>query len=64
MNRGLLAGAIAALVSTSVFAQAKEVTIGYRDMVVPYRMAQEAKGPQKRRLATRSTGNSSAVAAR
>jgi len=43
MNRGLLAGAVAALVSTSVFAQAKEVTIGYQDMVVPYRMAQEAK---------------------
>ena len=43
MKLALLAGAIAALTSTTVFAQAKEVTIGYQDMVVPYRMAQEAK---------------------
>ena len=43
MKRSLLVSAIAALVSTTVFAQAKEVTIGYQDMVVPYRMAQEAK---------------------
>ena len=43
MKLAMLAGAIAALMSTTVFAQAKEVTIGYQDMVVPYRMAQEAK---------------------
>ena len=43
MKLAMLAGAITALVSTTVFAQAKEVTIGYQDMVVPYRMAQEAK---------------------
>ncbi|MEO7256083.1 MAG: taurine ABC transporter substrate-binding protein [Casimicrobium sp.] len=43
MNRATLIGALAALTSTAVFAQAKEVTIGYQDMVVPYRMAQEAK---------------------
>ena len=43
MKLGMLTGAVAALVSTTVFAQAKEVTIGYQDMVVPYRMAQEAK---------------------
>ena len=43
MNRAMLVGALGVLLSTSVFAQAKEVTIGYQDMVVPYRMAQEAK---------------------
>ena len=43
MKLGMLAGTVAALVSTTIFAQAKEVTIGYQDMVVPYRMAQEAK---------------------
>lgn len=43
MKLAMLAGAVAAVVSTIVFAQAKEVTIGYQDMVVPYRMAQEAK---------------------
>ena len=43
MKLAMLAGAITALVSTTVFAQAKEVSIGYQDMVVPYRMAQEAK---------------------
>ena len=43
MKLAMLAGAIVALMSTTVFAQAKEVTIGYQDMVVPYRMAQEAK---------------------
>ena len=43
MKLAMLAGAITALVSTTAFAQAKEVTIGYQDMVVPYRMAQEAK---------------------
>jgi taurine transport system substrate-binding protein len=43
MKPGILAGAIALVTSTTIFAQAKEVTIGYQDMVVPYRMAQEAK---------------------
>lgn len=43
MKLAMLAGAMATLVSTTVVAQAKEVTIGYQDMVVPYRMAQEAK---------------------
>ena len=43
MKLAMLAGAIVALMSTTVFAQTKEVTIGYQDMVVPYRMAQEAK---------------------
>src|SRR5512134_23249 len=33
----------AALVSGTVIAQTKEVTIGYQDMVVPYRIAQESK---------------------
>ncbi len=41
--RGTLVGALGVLVSASAFAQTKEVTIGYQDMVVPYRMAQEAK---------------------
>ena len=43
MKLAMLAGAITALLLTTAFAQAKEVTIGYQDMVVPYRMAQEAK---------------------
>ena len=43
MKLGMLVGTAAALVSITIFAQAKEVTIGYQDMVVPYRMAQEAK---------------------
>ena len=43
MKLAMLTGAVAVLVSTTVFAQTKEVTIGYQDMVVPYRMAQEAK---------------------
>jgi len=34
-------------VSTLAFAQTKEVTIGYQDMVVPYRVAQEAKELEK-----------------
>lgn len=38
---------IAALVSGAVIAQTKEVTIGYQDMVVPYRVAQEAKEIEK-----------------
>ena len=33
--------------STSAVAQTKEVTIGYQDMVVPYRVAQEAKEIEK-----------------
>ena len=35
--------ALAALFAAPVHAQTKEVTIGYQDMVVPYRVAQEAK---------------------
>jgi len=43
-----LLGAVSALaVSTVAFAQTKEVTIGYQDMVVPYRAAQEAKELEK-----------------
>ena len=34
-------------VSSFAFAQTKEVTIGYQDMVVPYRVAQEAKELEK-----------------
>src|SRR5512134_2050009 len=37
----------AALVSGTVIAQTKEVTIGYQDMVVPYRIAQESKELEK-----------------
>ena len=46
----LLAGLVfgASLVGASLgFAQTKEVTIGYQDMVVPYRVAQEAKELEK-----------------
>ena len=43
MNRAMLVAAFAVLMSATAFAQTKEVTIGYQDMVVPYRMAQEAK---------------------
>lgn len=43
MNRTMLVGAFGVLMSASAFAQTKEVTIGYQDMVVPYRMAQEAR---------------------
>src|SRR4030095_2978445 len=39
--------ALAALVAAPAVAQAKEVTIGYQDMVVPYRIAQEAKDLEK-----------------
>ena len=40
--------AVSALaVSTLAIAQTKEVTIGYQDMVVPYRVAQEAKELEK-----------------
>ena len=35
MKLAMLAGAITALLLTTAFAQAKEVTIGYQDMVVP-----------------------------
>ena len=42
MNRGLRRRGRSACFDIG-FAQAKEVTIGYRDMVVPYRMAQESK---------------------
>ena len=44
---GLLCGASALAVSTLAVAQTKEVTIGYQDMVVPYRVAQEAKELEK-----------------
>ena len=38
------AGAVVAMMAaTPTFAQQKEVTIGYQDMVVPYRIAQDAK---------------------
>ena len=43
MDRAMLVAAFAVLMSATAFAQTKEVTIGYQDMVVPYRMAQEAK---------------------
>ncbi len=43
----LLAGVAAVAVSISAIAQTKEVTIGYQDMVVPYRAAQEAKELEK-----------------
>lgn len=39
----LVAGAVAAMLAAPGLAQTKEVTIGYQDMVVPYRAAQEAK---------------------
>ena len=42
-----LLGVSAFAVSTVAFAQTKEVTIGYQDMVVPYRVAQEAKEIEK-----------------
>jgi taurine transport system substrate-binding protein len=42
------AGAVVAMMAaTPAFAQQKEVTIGYQDMVVPYRLAQEAKEIEK-----------------
>ncbi|MDQ6621050.1 MAG: PhnD/SsuA/transferrin family substrate-binding protein, partial [Pseudomonadota bacterium] len=51
MKRHLFAGALLAtlafaVVSVPAWAQ-KEVTIGYQDMVVPYRAAQEAKEIEK-----------------
>jgi taurine transport system substrate-binding protein len=39
--------ALAALFAAPAFAQTKEVTIAYQDMVVPYRTAQEAKELEK-----------------
>ena len=48
MKRQLaLAGIALALATGVAFAQQKEVTIGYQDMVVPYRIAQEAKEIEK-----------------
>ena len=44
---GLLWGASALAMSVVALAQTKEVTIGYQDMVVPYRVAQDAKGVEK-----------------
>jgi len=44
---GLLWGASALAMAMSAVAQTKEVTIGYQDMVVPYRVAQEAKELEK-----------------
>jgi taurine transport system substrate-binding protein len=43
MNRAMGLGIALALVAGVALAQQKEVTIGYQDMVVPYRAAQEAK---------------------
>ena len=43
----LLSAVSALAVSTLAVAQTKEVTIGYQDMVVPYRVAQEAKELEK-----------------
>ncbi len=48
MKRGMgVAGIALALVAGAALAQQKEVTIGYQDMVVPYRIAQEAKEIEK-----------------
>jgi len=47
MNRGMGLGIALALVAGVALAQQKEVTIGYQDMVVPYRVAQEAKEIEK-----------------
>ena len=48
MKRGMgLTGIALALVAGIAFAQQKEVTIGYQDMVVPYRITQEAKEIEK-----------------
>jgi taurine transport system substrate-binding protein len=43
----LLSAVSTLAVSTLAVAQTKEVTIGYQDMVVPYRVAQEAKEIEK-----------------
>jgi taurine transport system substrate-binding protein len=42
-----LFGVVLALAAGMALAQQKEVTIGYQDMVVPYRIAQEAKEIEK-----------------
>ncbi|MBM3733069.1 MAG: taurine ABC transporter substrate-binding protein [Acidimicrobiia bacterium] len=50
ITRGVLvavAGIAMAMAAHDAHAQAKEVTIGYQDMVVPYRIAQEAKEIEK-----------------
>ena len=48
MKASVVVVAIASIVgSTFGLAQTKEVTIGYQDMVVPYRIAQEAKEIEK-----------------
>jgi taurine transport system substrate-binding protein len=44
---GLLWGAATLAMSVVAVAQTKEVTIGYQDMVVPYRVAQETKELEK-----------------
>lgn len=44
---GLLWGSSALAMSVVAIAQTKEVTIGYQDMVVPYRVAQESKAIEK-----------------
>ena len=46
MKRWIAGIALAAFAAAPAFAQ-KEVTIGYQDMVVPYRIAQEAKELEK-----------------
>jgi taurine transport system substrate-binding protein len=46
MKRWIVGFALAAVAAAPAFAQ-KEVTIGYQDMVVPYRVAQEAKELEK-----------------
>jgi len=46
MIRTIVVAALAAAAGIA-FAQTKEVTIGYQDMVVPYRVAQEAKELEK-----------------
>lgn len=46
MKRWIIGIALAAAASSPAWAQ-KEVTIGYQDMVVPYRLAQEAKELEK-----------------
>ena len=67
MNRSLIAlvsgATFAALATTAALAQQKEVTIAYQDMVVPYRLTRRP-GNSRRPPATRSTGSSSAAAAR
>jgi taurine transport system substrate-binding protein len=47
MKRTFIGIALALAVTLPVWAQQKEVTIGYQDMVVPYRIAQEAKELEK-----------------